>query len=104
MSEISDALKRADRNKLAALLSVFPGAGHLLKKQTMLGLIIMTGGNILMVFIAVWLSLATVGLSLVLLPILWVLGVAVSAYFVPDRTGHTSPPRAVPDNPPPRRS
>ena len=89
-SETIDALKKADRNKIALLASVLPGAGHILKGHKTLGATLLLG-NILMAFVAGWLALATVGVSLLVVPILWFGGVAASAYLIPDLTGHTAP-------------
>ncbi|WAC18437.1 hypothetical protein OVA24_14475 [Luteolibacter sp. SL250] len=91
-SETLDALRKADRNKLALLASVLPGAGHILKGHKSLGVTLLIG-NILMAFIAAWLALATLGLSVVVVPILWWGAVAASAYLIPDLTGHTPPPQ-----------
>ena len=51
MKEFIDAWKNVDRNKVAALLSVVPGLGHLYKHHYLSGIGIMTAGNALMVFI-----------------------------------------------------
>lgn len=91
-SETLHALKNADRNKLALLASVLPGTGHLLKGHHTLGILLLIG-NIFMTFIAAWLAIATLGLSVVVVPILWFGAVAISAYLIPDLTGHTAPPR-----------
>lgn len=87
MKELFDAWKQVDRNKIAALLSVIPGLGHLYKHHYIAGVGLMIGGNALMVFVALWLSLATVGLSLVLVPALWFASVAASAYDASDAHG-----------------
>jgi len=87
MKEILDAWNQVDRNKVAALLSVFPGLGHLYKHHYLSGLGIMTAGNLLMVFIALWLSIATLGTSLIFVPALWFAGVAASAYYATDEHG-----------------
>lgn len=76
-----------DRNKIAMLLSVFPGAGHLYKHHYVAGAGIMTVGNVLMVFIALWLAFATLGMSLVVVPVLWIAGIAYGAYLAEDRHG-----------------
>ncbi len=68
MKELLDAWKEVDRNKVAALLSIFPGLGHLYKHHYLAGLGIMTAGNIMMLFVALWLSLATLGLALIVVP------------------------------------
>ena len=87
MKELYDAWKQVDRNKVAALLSVVPGLGHLYKHHYFDGLAILTAGNVLMIFIALWLAIATVGLSLVVVPALWFAGVAASAYYASDEHG-----------------
>lgn len=91
-SETIDALHKVDRNKLALLASVLPGAGHILKGHKTLGVSLLLG-NFLMLFIIVLLALATFGLAVVVVPILWFGTVAASAYLIPDLTGHTAPPR-----------
>lgn len=87
MKELIDAWRQVDRNKVAALLSVIPGLGHLYKHHYLAGLGILIVGNTLMVFCALWLSLATVGFSLILVPVLWVAGVAYAAHEAPDHHG-----------------
>lgn len=87
MKELLEAWKNVDRNTVAALMSIVPGLGHLYKHHYIAGLGIMTAGNVLMIFIAVWLALATVGLSLIVVPVLWVGGVAYSAYLASDEHG-----------------
>ena len=92
MTSLRDALRDADRNVLALVLSVVPGLGHLFKQHFAWGLVILVAGNALMVFIAAWLSLATLGLSLIVVPILWFVCIGWSAYLLPDRrTHHTTP-------------
>jgi len=87
MKELIDAWKQVDRNKIAALLSIVPGLGHLYKHHHLAGFGIMTVGNVMMVFIALWLSLATLGPSLIVVPALWFAGVAYSAYLASDEYG-----------------
>jgi hypothetical protein len=87
MKELADAWKQVDRNQVAALLSVLPGLGHLYKHHYLAGIGLMTAGNLLMIFIAAWLSLATLGLSLIVVPVLWFAGVAASAYLASDEHG-----------------
>lgn len=87
MKELLDAWKQVDRNKVAALLSVVPGLGHLYKHHYLAGLGILTAGNALMVFIALWLSFATLGLALVAVPAVWFAAVAGSAYYASDEHG-----------------
>ena len=91
-SETLQAMRRADRNKVALLASVVPGAGHFLKGYKGLGAALLAG-NILMVFTAAWLSIATLGLSLLFVPLAWFAAVGASAYLIPDRTGHTPAPK-----------
>lgn len=88
MSELIDAWKQVDRNKIAALLSVVPGLGHLYKHHYIAGIGILTVGNVLMLFVTGLLALATLGLALVIVPLLWVAGVAASAYMASDEHGH----------------
>ncbi len=88
MKELFEAWKGVDRNKVAALLSVVPGLGHLYKHHYVDAVVIMTAGNVIMVFIALWLSIATLGLALILVPALWFAGVACSAYFASDEHGN----------------
>ena len=87
LSELNEAWSHADRNKLAAIFSIIPGAGHLYKHHYIGGLAILTGGNLLMVFVAAWLSFATMGLSLILVPVTYMAVVAASAYYAEDRHG-----------------
>jgi len=87
MKELFDAWKTVDRNKIAALLSVIPGVGHLYKHHYMAGLGILAVGNPLMIFTAAWLAIATLGLSLLVVPAMWISGIAYSAYGAPDHHG-----------------
>jgi len=87
MKELLDAWRSVDRNKIAVLLSVIPGAGHLYKHHYLDGLALLTVGNAMMVFVALWLAIATVGLSLVLVPAIWVACVAYAAYYAEDKHG-----------------
>ena len=88
MNELSKAGRSVDRNAVALILSVIPGAGHLYKHHYTSGLAILIGGNMLMVFVAVMLTLGTFGLSLVLVPSIYVLAIGASAYALPDWHGH----------------
>jgi hypothetical protein len=92
-SETLHALRKADRNKVALLASVLPGAGHILKGYRGFGIAILLLGNFLMVFTALWLSIATLGLSILVVPLMWFAGVGASAYLIPDKTGHTPAPK-----------
>lgn len=87
MNELFHALRSIDRNIVALLLSVVPGAGHLYKHHYAEGFGILIGGNLLVAFAAVLLSLATLGVSLVLLPAAYLLIVAMAAYYAPDWHG-----------------
>ncbi|MFT4176242.1 MAG: hypothetical protein QM627_06260 [Luteolibacter sp.] len=87
MKELFDAWRSVDRNKVAALLSVFPGAGHLYKHHYVDALCIMTVGNAVMVLTAAWLAIATLGMSLILVPAFWIVGVAYAAYYAEDQHG-----------------
>jgi hypothetical protein len=87
MKELINAWKQVDRNKIAALLSIVPGLGHLYKHHYLAGFGIMTAGNVMMVFIALWLSFATLGLSLIGVPALWFAGIGYSAYLASDEHG-----------------
>jgi len=88
MSELIDAWKQVDRNKIAALLSVVPGLGHLYKHHYVAGFGLLLVGNVLMLFITGLLAFGTLGFSLVVVPVLWVAGVAISAYMASDEHGH----------------
>jgi hypothetical protein len=87
MKELFDAWKEVDRNKVAALLSVVPGLGHLYKHHYMAGAGILTAGNAITVFVALWLGIATLGLALIVVPAVWFAMIASSAYFASDEHG-----------------
>lgn len=87
MKELLDAWKQVDRNKVAALLSVVPGLGHLYKHHYVAGFAVLTAGNLLMIFVALWLAIATLGLALIVVPACWWAGIAASAYFATDEHG-----------------
>ena len=87
IKEVRRRLEKVDRNLVALALSIIPGAGHLYKHHYAAGLGILIGGNLLVVFASILLSLATAGLSLVLIPLLYWPGVAASAYYLPDWHG-----------------
>lgn len=88
MKELLEAWKRVDRNKLAAALSVIPGLGHLYKHHYLAGLGILTLGNVLIGFIAGLLVFGTMGVSLLLVPTIWIATIAWSAYMASDEHGH----------------
>ncbi|MFM7182667.1 MAG: hypothetical protein ACKO2G_14545 [Verrucomicrobiales bacterium] len=77
-----------DRDEVAALLSVLPGAGHLYKNHFGAGLGILLLGNALVTFVSGLMALATLGLSLIILPTAYMAMVAWSAYNLPDWHGH----------------
>ena len=87
MNELLKAWRSVDRDKLALLLSVIPGAGHLYKRHYVSGFGILIGGNLLMVFIALLLGLATFGISMIAVPVIYMFIVAASAYSIPDWHG-----------------
>jgi hypothetical protein len=76
-----------DRDVMALLFSVIPGAGHLYKHHYAAGIGILLGGNLLMLFVAILLGFATFGLSLLAVPALYWVAVAASAYHAPDWHG-----------------
>ncbi len=80
-------LRKRDRNVIAAILSIIPGLGHLYKHHYVAGISILIGGNILMLFIALWLGFATFGLSLLIVPAAYFLGIAYGAYELEDWHG-----------------
>jgi len=88
MGEIMDAWRTVDRNRVAAMLSIIPGLGHLYKHHYVAGIGLLTGGNILVGFVAVLLMLGTFGLSVIVLPAIYIAGIAASAYSLPDWHGH----------------
>ncbi len=87
MKELLKAWKSVDRNKIAMLLSVIPGLGHLYKHHYLSGIGILIAGNTLMVFVTCLLAFATLGIALIVVPALWVAGVAYSAYMASDEHG-----------------
>ena len=88
MNELLRAWKRVDRNTIAAGMSVVPGLGHLYKHHYLQGFGLLIVGNIMVGFLAFLLSLGTLGLSLLVLPALWVAAVAYGAYMATDEHGH----------------
>lgn len=87
MKELINAWKQVDRNLVAAILSVVPGLGHLYKHHYRSGLGILIAGNVMMVFVTLWLAIATFGLALIVVPAMWFGGVAGSAYYASDEHG-----------------
>ena len=90
MNELMDDLRTVDRNKVAALLSIVPGLGHIYKRHYIAGFGILVGGNILVGFISVLMILGTFGLS-VFVPLLYIAAIMASAYKLPDWHGHHHP-------------
>ena len=88
MNELMRAWRSVDRNKIALILSVIPGAGHLYKHHYVSGFGILIAGNVLMLFVALLLGLATFGVSMILIPAIYVFAVGASAYYLPDWHGH----------------
>ena len=88
MKELLAAWNTIDRNKIAIVLSVVPGLGHLYKHHYLAGIGILTLGNAMMLFIAGLASLGTLGVSLIVVPAVWFAGVACSAYLASDEHGH----------------
>lgn len=88
MKELIDAWKRVDRNKVAIIMSVIPGLGHLYKHHYIAGFGILTLGNVLIVFVTALMAFATLGMSLIIVPAAWFAGVACSAYMASDEHGH----------------
>ena len=88
MKEILEAWRRVDRNKVAVALSVIPGLGHLYKHHYLAGFGILVVGNVLVAFVSALLFFATLGLSIILLPVAWIAGIATSAYMASDEHGH----------------
>ena len=83
-------LGKEERNLFAAILSVIPGVGHLYKHHYLAGSMILIGGNLLMVFVAALLSLATFGIALIVVPVAYIMGIAWAAHELPDWHGrHT---------------
>jgi hypothetical protein len=105
MNELLQTLRSVDRNKVALCLSAIPGAGHLYKHHYASGFGLLLGGNVLVVFIALLLGMATFGVSLVVVPLLYIGAVAAAAYYLPDWHGHhhfLHPWMADPPEPPDR--
>lgn len=88
MNENTSASNSVDRDKMAALLSLLPGLGHLYKHHYGSGIGLLIGGNILTGFVSVLMALGTFGLSLLVVPLLYIATVAASAYALPDWHGH----------------
>jgi hypothetical protein len=70
------------RDKVAVVLSVVPGLGHIYKGHRLTGALYMLGAGFA-VFGAIVASTATAGFGILLLPLYW-LGVMLQVYFVED--------------------
>ena len=88
MKKTIEAWHRVDRDKAAMAMSLIPGLGHLYKHHYLAGFGILTVGNVLIGFVSVLMILGTFGLSMILVPAAWVLGVAYSALKASDEHGH----------------
>lgn len=87
MSENTPVMSAEERNKIAALLSILPGLGHLYKHHYISGVGLLIGGNIMTGFVAVLMALGTLGLSILIVPLFYIAAVAASAYALPDWHG-----------------
>ncbi len=81
---IPDHLDTAERNRVAAFMSVVPGLGHLYKHHYKFGLGILLLGTPLVLWASVLLCLATLGISLLLLPIAFWGLIAADAFAIED--------------------
>ncbi|MEI8038347.1 MAG: hypothetical protein WCJ14_08145 [Verrucomicrobiota bacterium] len=88
MNESIPAITTEDRNRIAALLSLLPGLGHLYKHHYLAGVSLLIAGNIMTGFVAVLMALGTFGLSILLIPSAYIAAVAAAAYALPDWHGH----------------
>lgn len=88
MNESIHALNSEDRNRIAALLSLLPGLGHLYKHHYLSGVSLLIGGNIVTGFVSVLMALGTFGLSILIIPAAYIAAVAAAAYTLPDWHGH----------------
>lgn len=88
MSESVPQSNTVDRDRVAAMLSILPGLGHLYKHHYVVGIGLLIGGNVLTGFVSVLMALGTFGLSILVVPALYLATVAASAYALPDWHGH----------------
>lgn len=88
MNEVRNVLNSVDRNKVAALLSILPGLGHLYKHHYVAGVSFLVAGNIITGFISVLMALGTFGLSILIVPAVYIASVAAAAYSLEDWHGH----------------
>jgi len=89
----------AAENKIAAVLSIVPGLGHIYKGHAAAGFCWMFIGMPLAVWVGILFGLATAGIGL-LLPIACWAGLAVDAYYERDLRGnrHWLPSSTAPDD------
>ena len=104
MNESTPLINPADRNIIAALLSILPGLGHIYKHHYLSGVGLLVGGNIVIGFISVLMMLGTFCLSLFAIPI-YIAAVAAAAYNLPDWHGrhhflHPWTPEPTAEQPP----
>ena len=88
MDANTPVLNSLDRNKIAAILSILPGLGHLYKHHYTTGIGLLVAGNLITGFISALLALGTFGLSILIVPLVYITAVAASAYALPDWHGH----------------
>lgn len=81
------ASSHVDRDKMAAILSLLPGLGHLYKHHYLAGISLLVGGNIVTGFVSAMMALGTFGLSMLVLPPLYIGVVAACAYGLEDWHG-----------------
>ena len=79
MSESVPQSNTVDRDRVAAMLSILPGLGHLYKHHYVVGIGLLIGGNVLTGFVSVLMALGTFGLSILVVPALYIATVAASA-------------------------
>jgi len=104
MNESTPLFNPADRNMIAALLSILPGLGHIYKHHYVSGFGLLIGGNIVVGFVSVLMMLGTFCLSLFAIPI-YIAAVADAAYNLPDWHGrHHFLHPWTPEQPPERTS
>ena len=73
-----------NRDLTAAYLSVLPGLGHLYKHQYRTGILIMSVGNIIAGLVIGLSVFATLGISAIVGPVLWIGWAAYDAYSAKD--------------------
>jgi len=86
-SIISEAELQRDRNVIAAALSIIPGLGHVYKGHCAAGFTVILLVMPMMIWVGVLLSLATLGLGL-LVPVAFWGFVGFDAYFEDDHRKH----------------